>query len=189
MLKHELREKYKQLRNQLGEEEIVVNSISIANQLRTIPIWDFFCFHTFLSIPRNREIDTEPLLALLQGKDKDIVVPKVTGPNTLNHYLLTDNTRLKTNQWHIPEPVNGYEVKESQIDVVFVPLLAFDKLGNRVGYGKGFYDTFLAQCRDDAIFVGLSFFEAETEPFSDVHPTDVPLHYCVTPKTVYHFER
>ncbi|MEM8762277.1 MAG: 5-formyltetrahydrofolate cyclo-ligase [Bacteroidota bacterium] len=189
MLKHELRKKYKSLRNQLTAEHILNNSISIVNQLQTVPLWDFFCFHTFLSIPENREIDTEPLLTLLQGKDKDIVVPKVTGPNALKHYLLTDNTRLKTNKWHIPEPVNGYEVKEAQIDVVFVPLMAFDPLGNRVGYGKGFYDTFLAKCREDSVFVGLSFFEAEPEPIPDVHPNDVPLHYCVTPKTVYQFKR
>ena len=47
--------------------------------------------------------------------------------------------------------------------MVFVPLLAFDKAGNRVGYGKGFYDLFLSECRQDVIKVGLSFFEAEEE--------------------------
>ena len=61
----------------------------------------------------------------------------------MTHFLLTDNTKIKKNQYNIPEPINGLEVPTKKIDVVFVPLLAFDKKGNRVGYGKGFYDKFL----------------------------------------------
>ena len=73
-----------------------------------------------------------------------------------------------------------------KIDVVFVPLLAFDSKGHRVGYGKGFYDRFLNECRKDVITVGLSFFEAEDE-FIEANETDVPLDYCVTPLKVYSF--
>jgi 5-formyltetrahydrofolate cyclo-ligase len=55
--------------------------------------------------------------------------------------------------------------------VVFVPLLAFDKKGNRVGYGKGFYDAFLSKCKPETIKIGLSFFEAE-ETIDDVFEND-----------------
>jgi 5-formyltetrahydrofolate cyclo-ligase len=82
--------------------------------------------------------------------------------------------------------VDGLEVPVSKIDVVFVPLLAFDKNGNRVGYGKGFYDNFLAKCREDVIKIGLSFFEPE-EIIDDVFKTDIRLDYCVTPFGINNF--
>ena len=102
------------------------------------------------------------------------------------HFLLTDSTRLKKSKWNIPEPVDGIEIAPNKLDVVFVPLLAFDGQGQRVGYGKGFYDRFLAQCRKDAIKIGLSLFEAE-ERISDFEESDIPLDFCVTPKKVYSF--
>ena len=76
----------------------------------------------------------------------------------------------------------------SMIDVVFVPLLAFDTNGNRVGYGKGFYDKFLSQCQPETIKIGLSFFEAEEE-IADVYQDDIRLDYCVTPNKIYDFSK
>ena len=70
--------------------------------------------------------------------------------------------------------------------MVFVPLLAFDLKGHRVGYGKGFYDNLLASCKPETIKVGFSFFDAEAE-IEDVFSGDIPLDYCVTPKQVYKF--
>ena len=69
---------------------------------------------------------------------------------------------------------------------MFVPLLAFDTKGNRIGYGKGFYDRFLADCKPETIKIGLSFFEAEKD-FNDVSKDDVQLDYCVTPEELFQF--
>ena len=121
----------------------------------------------------------------MQGKDKNIVLPKVSGQQ-LNHYLLTDNTKLKKSKWNIPEPIDGIEILPEKLDVVFVPLLAFDEMGNRVGYGKGFYDNFLADCRPETLKVGISLF-APIKKITDVFETDVPLDYCVTPEQNYSF--
>ena len=104
----------------------------------------------------------------------------------MTNCLLTDNTKFQKNEYNIYEPVNGIEVPNAKIEVVFVPLLAYDKLGNRVGYGKGFYDIFLSKCNEDVIKIGLSFFEPE-EIIEDVSPTDIRLDYCVTPKTIHLF--
>ncbi len=186
MLKHELRKKYKNLREGLSLSEISDYSILLANHALQIPIWDFFYFHIFLSIEENREVDTLPIMTLLQGKDKHVVIPKVSGENSMKNYLLTDNTAFKKNKWNIPEPVDGIKIPENQIDVVFVPLLAFDLKGNRVGYGKGYYDTFLRKCGTETITVGLSFFEAE-EQIMNMTKNDVRLDYCITPKRVYKF--
>ena len=93
---------------------------------------------------------------------------------------------LKLNKWGIPEPVNGIEIPATQLDVVFIPLLAFDEKGNRIGYGKGFYDRFLNECKEDVIKVGLSFFEATTT-IEDTNANDIPLDFCVTPEKIYRF--
>ncbi|RDY59624.1 5-formyltetrahydrofolate cyclo-ligase [Flagellimonas nanhaiensis] len=187
MLKHELRKKYRNLRTDLTSSKISDYSITLANHVLRIPIWDFFYFHTFLSIQENKEVDTLPLITMLQGKDKHVVVPKVSGVNTMDNYLLTDSTVLRKNKWNIPEPEDGIPIPEEKIDVVFIPLMAFDMEGNRVGYGKGFYDTFLSKCREDVIKIGLSFFEPEKNPITDVSQSDVKLNYCVTPNKVYEF--
>ena len=187
MLKHELRKKYKHLRAELSESQISEQSLQIVNNLLKIPMWDFFYFHTFLSIAQNKEVDTHPLITLLQGKDKSVVVPKVSGPDTLSNYLLQDHTILKPNQWNIPEPVDGIEITPSKVDVVFIPLLAYDLLGNRVGYGKGFYDSFLQKCRPGTLKVGLSFFEPEAEIIEDIRSEDIRLDYAVSPRKIHKF--
>lgn len=186
MLKHELRTKYRNLRKRLTANKITDYSIIMANHVLQIPIWDFFYFHVFLSIEENKEVDTIPLITLLQGKDKNVVVPKVVDENTMQNYLLTDATTFRKNKWHIPEPVEGIQIPEEQIDVVFVPLLAFDEKGHRTGYGKGYYDKFLNTCGPNTVKIGLSLFEAEKE-ITDIHKNDVRLDYCVSPKKVYTF--
>ncbi|PZO30211.1 MAG: 5-formyltetrahydrofolate cyclo-ligase [Flavobacteriaceae bacterium] len=187
MNKNELRQKYKALRNQLSTEEIEDKSLAIANRLLQLNIWEKTYFHLFLNIEEQKEVDTEFILQILAGKDKEIVVSKSDfKTHEMTHYLLTDNTKFKKNEYNIPEPIDGLEVPVSKIDVVFVPLLAIDKNGNRVGYGKGFYDNFLAKCREDVIKIGLSFFEPE-EIIDDVFKTDIRLDYCVTPFGINNF--
>lgn len=187
MYKKELRQKYKALRNELLLDEIESNSLAIANKLLQLDIWDKLYFHLFLSIEEQKEINTEFILHVLSGKDKEIVVAK-TDFNLIQmtHYLLTDNTKFRKNEYNIPEPIDGIEVPISKIDVVFVPLLAFDTNGNRVGYGKGFYDKFLSQCKPETIKIGLSFFEAETL-IDDIFANDMLLDYCITPTKTYTF--
>jgi 5-formyltetrahydrofolate cyclo-ligase len=188
MNKSELRKKYKTLRNSLSNTEIDDLSVSVANQLLKLPIWEFSFYHVFLAIEEQKEVNTDYILNILSGKDKNIVISKSNFETGLmTHFLLTDNIKIKKNHYKIPEPVDGIEISNDKIEVVFIPLLAFDTLGNRVGYGKGFYDRFLANCKPQTIKIGLSFFEAETE-ITDVFESDIKLNYCVTPKTVIHFD-
>ncbi|MFS4415857.1 5-formyltetrahydrofolate cyclo-ligase [Maribacter sp. 2307ULW6-5] len=185
MLKKDLRTKYMALRQEHSKAYIVSQSLAMSNKALGLDIWQGHYYHIFLSIPSKNEPDTAYLLSILQGKDKDVVVPKMEG-NELEHYLLTDNTLLKANPWGVPEPQNGLRVTAQQLDVVFVPLLAFDQKGHRVGYGKGFYDRFLKACRKDVIKVGLSLYPPE-KAITDSNAEDVRLDFCVTPEKIYTF--
>ncbi|WP_298340334.1 5-formyltetrahydrofolate cyclo-ligase [uncultured Algibacter sp.] len=187
MTKTELRKTYKALRKDLSSETIEDLSLAISNQLLKIPIWEYSFYHIFLAIEAQKEVNTDYILNILSGKDKNVLISKSdfeTGEMT--HFLLTDNTVIKKNNYNIPEPVDGIEITNDKIEVVFIPLLAFDKQGNRVGYGKGFYDRFLANCKPETIKIGLSFFEAEVE-ISDVFDGDIGLDYCVTANKIYQF--
>ncbi|MDG5490464.1 5-formyltetrahydrofolate cyclo-ligase [Psychroserpens sp. SPM9] len=187
MTKSELRKVYKSLRKTLSETQIESLSLDIANQLLTLPIWKHEFYHVFLSITEHKEVNTDYILNILSGKDKHIVISKSDFSTLkMSHVLLTDSTKIKKNKWLIPEPVNGIPIASSQIDVVFIPLLAFDESGHRVGYGKGFYDTFLSECQPETIKIGLSFFES-VDQISDVFEGDIRLDYCITPQQVYTF--
>jgi len=186
MLKKKLRLTYTDKRNSLPPETREQKSLDIANRCLKLPIWDFQFYHIFLSIPEKNEVDTSFLLTVLQGKDKDIAVPKVSGEGELIHYLLTDATVFRTSKWGIPEPISGVQIAPEQLEVVFLPLLAFDMEGYRVGYGGGFYDSFLSRCRENVLKVGLSFFEP-VDKIDDRHSMDIPMDFCVTPEKVYAF--
>ena len=187
MFKKKIRLKYKELRQALSENQIEEFSLAIANEVLLLPIWEKTYFHVFLPIEEQKEVNTEYLLHLLSGKDKEICISKSDFESRkMTHFLLTDNTKIKKNEYNIPEPVDGIDVPSNKMEVVFIPLLAYDKNGNRVGYGKGFYDKFLAECNPNTIKIGLSFFEHE-EVISDINATDIQLNYCVTPKRTIKF--
>ena len=187
MDKQQLRAYYKSLRNELSSGDIETKSLKIANHLLKLDIWGASFYHVFLSITEQKEVQIDYLLNILSGKDKHIVISKSDFTTLqMTHYLLTDYTRIQKNKHRIPEPVDGIEIDTKKIDVVFVPLLAFDKKGHRVGYGKGFYDIFLSECKPETIKIGLSFFEAE-ENITDIFESDIALDYCVTPNIIYKF--
>lgn len=189
MNKTQLRKKYKALRNAFSLEEIEEKSLAIANNLLSLPIWDKTYYHLFLSIIEQKEVNTEYVLQILFGKNKEVVLSKTHFPEIeMSHFLLTENTIIKKSNFNVPEPIDGIEVPVNKIDIVFVPLLAYDKTGNRVGYGKGYYDAFLAKCKPETIKIGLSFFPSE-EIIFDTNPSDIKLDYCITPAAIHQFKK
>ena len=174
----------KKLRD-LSDKDHEEKSFAIANQCLQLPIWNLEYFHLFLPIQSKAEIDTTLILTLLQGRDKQVILPKVSGTE-LEHILLTDSTVIRKNDWDIPEPDQGLVIQPKQLDVVFIPLLGYDKVGNRIGYGKGFYDSFLAACKPEVIKVGLSFF-LPVEQIQGMRLEDMKLDYCVHPEGIIDF--
>lgn len=100
--------------------------------------------------------------------------------------IVHDETVFKINQYGIEEPLDGIDMIPSEIDLVIIPLLCFDKKGNRVGYGKGYYDRFLKHCRKDCVKIGFSYFDPIDE-VEDVNKFDVKLDIGITPDAIYEF--
>ncbi|MCO5259055.1 MAG: 5-formyltetrahydrofolate cyclo-ligase [Crocinitomicaceae bacterium] len=157
--------------------ELLVDQFDLSNKIISI----------FLPISSKKEINTSPLLELKEVLNIQFVLPVADfSSNTMKHIVFEDEDQLKKNKFDIPEPTYGEEINEQSIDVVLVPLLCFDRKGYRVGYGKGFYDRFLKQCKKDCIFIGLSYFDA-IETIEDRDETDISLHFCITTKKIYTF--
>ena len=145
--------------------------------------------HSYLPIAKQNEFDPRPFIKELRERQPSLKVaaPRiVAGKNELAHFFVDDRTELQTSHMGIAEPVDSNPVNESKLDLVVVPLICFDQKGHRVGYGGGYYDRFLAQCRPDCVKVGVSFFEP-VEEIEGIHEGDVRLDYCVTPEMVYNF--
>ncbi|GJH40691.1 5-formyltetrahydrofolate cyclo-ligase [Capnocytophaga sp. HP1101] len=188
MTKKELRTLYKQKRSTLSAEERELLSKQIAERLLHFPnfIWKHHTYHIFLPIERLAEINTYYILKILRDKNKQIAIPKMdNSTHSLTSILLTKDTQLIKNDWGIPEPKQGAIIAPEAIDVVFVPLLAYDKYGNRIGYGGGYYDRFLSNCRHETLKIGLSYFPPEDNFYSLRNTTDVSLDYTITPTEIY----
>jgi 5-formyltetrahydrofolate cyclo-ligase len=181
-------------RKALPAAEVARRSAQLcAGFFRHFPVAEWRWLHVFLPLASKNEPDT---WAIIHQVWKERMALQLAAPVvqldgiSLRHYELTPTTPLIANRWGIPEPQAdlGAEVQPQQLDAVLVPLLACDQHGQRVGYGGGFYDRFLAQCRPDALFIGLSILEEEPlAEIADVLPTDVPLHACLTPGGVWNF--
>jgi len=187
MLKKDVRKTYLQRRLELSVEEVEDKSIKIAKRfLHWLPK-SVFTVHIYLPIQHKREIDTWPIVQELWKRDINIVVPIMNiTDGTLSSWVLTPQTQLQKNIWGVSEPLSSNFVDFRAIDLVVLPLLAFDLQGFRVGYGKGYYDKFLNQFDHQPIKVGLSFFEAIGK-ISNVHEADIAMDHCIIPDRIISF--
>lgn len=183
MNKAELRKIYLEKRTALSDAASAQLSFQVYQQFFTSIDLSFIkVIHTFLPIVSKREPDTWLIIDRLRREFPhiQISIPKTNVlHNTLENFYFEGLHQLVTTSWGIQEPAHGILTETEKIDLVLVPLLAFDRSGHRVGYGKGFYDRFLKFCRPDCKKVGLSLFEAEEE--FETSALDVRLDVCVTP--------
>ena len=188
MTKAALRQQYKQKRATLSEQEHHTLSQQLTDKLLASGLLQNCRYlHLYLPISRLREINTYLLADALrqQSPDMQLVLPVMDAEQgTLEHLCWESSTQFKANEWAIPEPQTGQKILSQQLDIVIVPLLAYDIAGHRLGYGKGFYDRFLAQC-PEAVKIGLSFFEPEQAIPHEPH--DIALDYCLSPSGIHQF--
>ncbi|HUQ64556.1 MAG TPA: 5-formyltetrahydrofolate cyclo-ligase [Flavitalea sp.] len=189
MVKKEIRSIFIEKRNALTADELKEMTEKIVNNFRTIALQGAQVLLSYYPIPERREFNVilcEQLLSL-ENEQLQVAWPKLLPDNITMHAIAKNNdTVFAENRYNILEPVSNEIILPQLIDVVFVPLLAFDNKGYRVGYGKGFYDRYLPQCAQDVVIIGFSYFEA-LDAIDDVNEYDVPLNYCITPTRVYEF--
>lgn len=189
MKKQDLRILYKQKRKELSLPLIEKFNDLILINFQKISLPPIDCVHTYLSSLKLGEPETANIIKYLQFKNPliKVVIPKVDiHAGHLSHYQYDEEIEMIKNQYGIDEPKEGLQVFENEIDLVLIPLLAFDKRGYRVGFGKGYYDKFLSRCRKDVFKIGLSLFDP-VEKIEDVTGYDIPLDFCVTPNGNFTF--
>lgn len=186
MTKAQLRKQFIARRNQLSQVEYDTLNHRLLQQFKQLDLAGISCIHLFLPIHKRKEPDTILIRDWLSANHPHIqrVFPKADFANhTMQNFADDDRLELVINAFGIPEPVRGTLVNAFEIDMMLVPLLAFDFRGYRVGYGKGFYDRFITQCREDAKLVGLSFFEPVVQ-ISDADVFDKPIQQCLLPDNI-----
>lgn len=190
MTKSELRKIYLEKRKSLSADEIAAKSRQIAERFfATSDLSVVSLLHCFIPIEKFNEIDTSVIYQKIWAEFPAI---RTFAPHAnletgeMENRLFRSESQLTENKWGILEPADDETVESSEIDLVLVPLLCFDERGNRVGYGKGFYDKFLAKCSPECLKVGLSYFPPVAS-IDDVGDHDIALDLCLTPNDTYKF--
>lgn len=188
MTKAEARKEFLQKRQALSDGEFQQLNLQVYHHFFAQLDLSFVkCLHVFLPIEGKREPDTWQIIDRIKREFPHIriSIPKVKGDELENIYF-EGYHQLTKNKWGILEPEQGVPTPTEKIDMVLVPLLAFDKSGHRVGYGKGFYDKFLAECRIRCQRIGISLFPP-IEMIEDVDENDIGLTHCLTPTELLKF--
>ena len=187
--KQELRNRYLQYRNALTKEERRTKSNQI---LETLSAWE--CFEQAESIlvycSYRSEVVTTPWIDILlaEGKKK-VYAPKVDGMD-IRFFRVTSMEQLKAGYQGIPEPVGDTgefttDTEKTEKALLILPGTVFDRNGNRLGYGKGFYDRFVAK-HPDMKTVALAFSCQMTEEIP-AEPHDIKVQGIITEKKRYDF--
>ncbi|MCM1451826.1 MAG: 5-formyltetrahydrofolate cyclo-ligase [Clostridium sp.] len=114
------------------------------------------------------------------GRTKKFFLPRVNGVNL--DILPFDRSALRLGAFQIEEPAGDDTVDIDEIEMIIVPGIAYDKRGNRVGRGKGYYDRLLAEAK--ALKVGLAYdFQLVDE--IEAEPHDVKVDIIITDKGIY----
>jgi len=144
---------------------------------------------SFYPIEQNNEVNTFLITDYLHFRNPNLQIcySKTNLKDyTMQAIICNADSIFEANEYNIPEPLDTEIADPGSIDLVIVPMLAVDMKGNRVGYGKGFFDRYLKECRDDCIKVGFSYFEP-VDSIDDANEFDVPLDFCITPQRAYVF--
>ena len=189
MLKKEARIVFKEERMALSEKERVKLDDLLLIQFQTAELPFIESLLTYWPIEENHEPNTHLFTEFMRFRNPEMKIcyPKSNFADGYMQAVITDiDTPFSKTMLNILEPQSNDIISPGDIDMVFVPLLAFDKMGIRLGYGKGFYDKWLAGCRPDCMKIGFSYFEP-IEAIDDRNEFDVPLDISITPHNVYVF--
>jgi 5-formyltetrahydrofolate cyclo-ligase len=188
MSKSDLRKQLLAYRRLLPEQELAARNLSLAElSIAFLKPLIKHSLHVFLPITRNNEPNTFPIADYFLANGKKVIISKTDFSNhTMTHYAYGPELKIENNKFGIPEPISGKEEILHDLDVVLIPLLGVDDFGNRIGYGKGYYDELLAQLPETVLKVGLSLSDPlDHLDFAEEH--DVALDMCITPFDIIDF--
>lgn len=186
MNKASIRKRILPIRKGLSPEVVAQLSEKLLDQFKQLDLTNVKTLHIFLPIKSQNEPDTFLIIDWLRKHQPalKIIVPKADFESSLmTHHYFEGKDDLELNAYQILEPAKA-KIHSGEIEMVIVPLIAFDKNGYRVGYGKGFYDRFLQGIQTKKI--GLSLLDALVE-IDNVNDHDVRLDQCITPEKIYTF--
>jgi 5-formyltetrahydrofolate cyclo-ligase len=189
MTKAELRNIYLEARLSMSPAQHAEASHLIAEYFfESIDLSGVSAIHCFVSLRHKGEVETQEIFERIWNEHAYMrtFAPRVNERSgELESVPIVQTALLTENKWKIREP-EGAAAEASMLDMVIVPILCFDEQGHRVGYGKGYYDRFLARCRPDCRKVGVCFFPP-VEKIDNVHRGDVRLDVCITPSGSFRF--
>ncbi len=189
MIKSALRTIYRDKRKALSEKDRLKLDDLVLIQFQQLSLPDMQVLMSYMPIATHNEVNTLPITDYVSFKIPGLrlAYPKINYDEvSMQAIEVNDSTEFETDRHGIAEPVAGDVIPPHELEMIFVPLLAYDKNGYRVGYGKGFYDRYLEHCSDDVIRIGFSYFEPEPV-ISDVNEFDIPLNFAITPERIYEF--
>lgn len=185
LTKKELRTIYKEKRMALSQDEVNFLSKKIFEQfILQFNIIENQKVNVFLPIEKFNEINTQIFIDYFFDKNVRVFVPKIQGENMISVEIFP-NSEFEINNWGIKEPISNIDANV-ELDYVLTPLLYCDQFGNRVGYGKGFYDSFFYGNSKIHNKIGLNFF-SPNEGIADVFQKDVALDGLITPSEYIDF--
>lgn len=185
--KKQIRQQIRQRRRELDINSRNQAAISFLDHFRKNLLYKK-CKSVAIYLPNDGELDLTPLLHHAQTLRKKIYLPVVHGPafNRMWFAPINKHSKLKNNRYGIPEPVVPMRkmLKPKQIDLVLLPLVAFDMQGNRLGMGGGYYDRSFAFLRSRKkwhrpLLVGVAYDFQQIDELS-ADPWDVPLNAIAT---------
>jgi 5-formyltetrahydrofolate cyclo-ligase len=184
MNKPELRTAMKAVLKGIGVKELSERSARMTARLAATPAWERAdLVLSFLSMPH--EVDTAEMIATARAQGKAVAVPRIEGDDIRFVLLPADARALPRDAWGIPVPDprwEGLDLSRWVHPLMAAPGLAFDRRGNRLGRGKGYYDRFLASARKLApaiVLIGVCLSEQLVEAVPHTGE-DQPLNGIVT---------
>lgn len=189
MLKREGRKLFREKRAALSDLQRMKWDDLLLIQFQQLQLPALTYVLSFYPMEQHKEINTFIITDFLRFRNPGLQVcyPKIkSADSSMSAMVAQDDYDFEANTHGTLEPIGDEVIATDMIDLVLVPMLAFDEQGNRIGFGKGFYDRYLAQCREDCLKVGLSYFDA-IDRIDDASVFDVPLDLCITPQRVYVF--
>ena len=138
----------------------------------------------FVYASTGSEVQTGELIRALWDKGCRVCLPKITGRGTMDAVEYGPGDVLKSDRYGIPAPENGTVIPPEEVQAAFVPALAFDARGNRLGYGGGYYDRWLALSGARRILLAYGLQRADSV-FAE--EWDIPMDAVVTEREILRF--